>query len=267
MLSCSSWQQCFLAIWLKCLSLIILLEKQLLSRISVLQLCFASLLVLPPHLLVVNLGFWWNGVSFFLVSLPVILFSLFWHISPTEMDPQVLEAFASWLRLRHGIPGAVLASHPLVLTALSSLNSELLSEASVNERGREGGRVRIGKQFQSCQMQFRAVKGGLSWELMLMEITDAIAKMRASEFSIEASLCSTKLHQRTGYVLQVWKEKFVLYMYIFLCFYFSVVSELIHYTTAGSSGGASVQIPLIQVIVPQVMNLKVQLRDSSKVLC
>lgn len=56
-------------------------------------------------------------------------------------------------------------------------------------------------------------------------------------------------------------------MYIFLCFYFSVVSELIHYTTAGSSGGASVQIPLIQVIVPQVMNLKVQLRDSSKVLC
>lgn len=27
------------------------------------------------------------------------------------------------------------------------------------ERGREGGRVRIGKQFQSCQMQFRAVKG------------------------------------------------------------------------------------------------------------
>ncbi|XP_002283854.2 transportin MOS14 isoform X1 [Vitis vinifera] len=92
-----------------------------------------------------------------------------------ELKEQVLEAFASWLRLRHGIPGAVLASHPLVLTALSSLNSELLSEASVN-----------------------------------------------------------------------------------------VVSELIHYTTAGSSGGASVQIPLIQVIVPQVMNLKVQLRDSSK---
>lgn len=30
------------------------------------------------------------------------------------------------------IPGAVLASHPLVLAALSSLNSELLSEASVN---------------------------------------------------------------------------------------------------------------------------------------
>lgn len=30
------------------------------------------------------------------------------------------------------IPGSVLASHPLVLTALSSLNSEILSEASVN---------------------------------------------------------------------------------------------------------------------------------------
>ena len=30
----------------------------------------------------------------------------------------------------------------------------------------------------------------------------------------------------------------------------NVVSELIHYTTSGSSGGVSVQIPLIQVIVP-----------------
>ncbi|KAJ6688078.1 TRANSPORTIN MOS14 [Salix koriyanagi] len=44
----------------------------------------------------------------------------------------VLEAFASWLRLRHGIPGSVLACHPLVYTALSSLSSETLSEAVVN---------------------------------------------------------------------------------------------------------------------------------------
>ncbi|GMQ10377.1 hypothetical protein CsSME_00053399 [Camellia sinensis var. sinensis] len=44
----------------------------------------------------------------------------------------VLEAFASWLRLRHRIPASTLASHPLVLTALSSLNSDILSEASVN---------------------------------------------------------------------------------------------------------------------------------------
>ncbi|XP_028781682.1 transportin MOS14 isoform X1 [Neltuma alba] len=50
----------------------------------------------------------------------------------SELKEQVLEAFASWLRLKHGIPGSVLCSHPLVLTALSSLNSELLSEASVN---------------------------------------------------------------------------------------------------------------------------------------
>ncbi|XP_065876754.1 transportin MOS14 isoform X2 [Euphorbia lathyris] len=92
-----------------------------------------------------------------------------------ELKEQVLEAFASWLRLRHGVPGAVLASHPLVLTALSSLNSEILSEAAVN-----------------------------------------------------------------------------------------VVSELIHYTTSGNSGGIPVQMPLIQVLVPQVMNLKEQLRDPSK---
>ncbi|CAF2036984.1 unnamed protein product [Brassica napus] len=50
----------------------------------------------------------------------------------TELKEQVLEAFASWLRLRHGIPGAVLACHPLVHAALSSLNSDPLSEASVN---------------------------------------------------------------------------------------------------------------------------------------
>lgn len=92
-----------------------------------------------------------------------------------ELKEQVLEAFASWLRLKHRIPGSVLASHPLVLTALSSLNSELLSEAAVN-----------------------------------------------------------------------------------------VVSELIHYTAVGNSGGVCVHMPLIQVIVPQVMSLKVQLRDASK---
>ncbi|KAL5747312.1 hypothetical protein ACOSP7_024309 [Xanthoceras sorbifolium] len=92
-----------------------------------------------------------------------------------ELKEQVLEAFASWLRLKHRIPGTVLASHPLVLTALSSLHSEILSEASVN-----------------------------------------------------------------------------------------VISELIHYSAAGSSGGAAVNMPLIQVIVPQIMSLKAQLSDSSK---
>ncbi|KAL5544316.1 hypothetical protein UlMin_008100 [Ulmus minor] len=92
-----------------------------------------------------------------------------------ELKEQVLEAFASWLRLKHGIPGSVLASHPLVLTALSSLNSEILSEAAVN-----------------------------------------------------------------------------------------VISELIHYTAAGSFGGVPTHMSLIQVIVPQVMSLKAQLRDSSK---
>ncbi|KGN63628.1 transportin MOS14 [Cucumis sativus] len=96
-------------------------------------------------------------------------------LSINELKEQVLEAFASWLRLKHGIPGTMLASHPLVLTALASLNSELLSEASVN-----------------------------------------------------------------------------------------VISELIHYSAAGSSSGLPVHMPLIQVIVPQVMNLKAQLRDSSK---
>ncbi|XP_035543289.1 transportin MOS14-like isoform X3 [Juglans regia] len=96
-------------------------------------------------------------------------------LSINELKEQVLEAFASWLRLKHGIPGSVLASHPLVLTALSSLKSEFLSEAAVN-----------------------------------------------------------------------------------------VISELIHYTAAGSSSDVSAQMPLIQVIVPQVMSLKAHLKDSSK---
>ncbi|KAF9624704.1 hypothetical protein IFM89_012997 [Coptis chinensis] len=92
-----------------------------------------------------------------------------------ELKEQVLEAFASWIRLRPGIPSSSLSCHPLVLTAISSLSSELLSEASVN-----------------------------------------------------------------------------------------VISELIHYTAAGSSGGLSAQMPLIQLLVPQVMSLKGQLKDSSK---
>lgn len=48
--------------------------------------------------------------------------------------------------------------------------------------------------------------------------------------------------------------------------FFAVISELIHYTAAGSSGGVAVQLPLIQVLVPQVMSLKALLKDSSKVL-
>ncbi|XP_059439295.1 transportin MOS14-like [Corylus avellana] len=98
-------------------------------------------------------------------------------LSINELKEQVLEAFASWLRLKHGIPGSVLASQPLVHTALSSLNAEFISEASVN-----------------------------------------------------------------------------------------VISELIHYSARGSSGGVAVQMPLIHVIVPQVMSLKAHLKDSSKVL-
>lgn len=49
-------------------------------------------------------------------------------------------------------------------------------------------------------------------------------------------------------------------------FIIAVISELIHYTAAGSFGGATVNMPLIQVIVPQIMSLKAQLTDSSKVL-
>ncbi|KAI4326671.1 hypothetical protein MLD38_031959 [Melastoma candidum] len=93
----------------------------------------------------------------------------------TELKEQVLDAFASWLRLRQGLPGSLLASHPLVLTALSSLSSELLSDASVN-----------------------------------------------------------------------------------------VVSELIHYTASANSGGPSMQMPLIQTIVPQVMSLKSHLSSKDE---
>ncbi|KAG6410313.1 hypothetical protein SASPL_128371 [Salvia splendens] len=87
----------------------------------------------------------------------------------------VLEAFASWLRLRHRIPASALATHPLVLTALSGLNSDMPFEASVN-----------------------------------------------------------------------------------------VISELIHYTAVRNLDGVAAQMPLIQVLVPRIMNLKPQLRDSSK---
>lgn len=92
-----------------------------------------------------------------------------------ELKDQVLEAFASWLRLSRGVSALTLASHhPLVQTALSCLNSEQHLEAAVN-----------------------------------------------------------------------------------------VVSELIRYTTENGSGGASAHMPLIHVLVPHIMGLKDQLRDSS----
>ncbi|KNA25654.1 hypothetical protein SOVF_004570 isoform A [Spinacia oleracea] len=53
-------------------------------------------------------------------------------LNASELKEQVLEAFASWLRLRRGFSPSVLANHPLVLTALSSLCSDILSEAAVN---------------------------------------------------------------------------------------------------------------------------------------
>ncbi|KAI3997606.1 hypothetical protein MKX01_011023 [Papaver californicum] len=43
------------------------------------------------------------------------------------------------------------------------------------------------------------------------------------------------------------------------------ISELIHYTLARSSGGVAAHMPLIQLLVTQVMNLRKQLKDSSKV--
>lgn len=96
-------------------------------------------------------------------------------LNANQLKEQVLEAFASWLRLRRGISPSMLASHPLVLTALSSLGSEILSEAAVN-----------------------------------------------------------------------------------------VISELIHCSAVGTSSDVSVQMPLIQAIVPRVMSLRPQLNDPSK---
>ncbi|KAI3816776.1 hypothetical protein L1987_16480 [Smallanthus sonchifolius] len=53
-------------------------------------------------------------------------------------EGHALEAFAFWIRLRHRyfvayrIPASVLATYSLVLTALSTLTSDVLSEAAVN---------------------------------------------------------------------------------------------------------------------------------------
>nr|CAD1836172.1 unnamed protein product [Ananas comosus var. bracteatus] len=91
------------------------------------------------------------------------------------LKEQVLEGFASWLRLSHGVSASTLASHPLVHAALSCLNSDQHLEAAVN-----------------------------------------------------------------------------------------VISELIHYTVSGNSGGIATQLPLIHVLVPRVMSLKEQLKDPSK---
>lgn len=46
----------------------------------------------------------------------------------------------------------------------------------------------------------------------------------------------------------------------------AVISELIHYTAVRNPDGVASQMPLIQVLVPRIMNLKAQLRDPLKVL-
>lgn len=55
------------------------------------------------------------------------------------------------------------------------------------------------------------------------------------------------------------------FIYVFIIYNFSVISELIHYTVSGNSGGIATQLPLIHVLVPRVMSLKEQLKDPSKV--
>lgn len=71
---------------------------------------------------------------------------------------------------------------------------------------------------------------------------------------------------RTNYSVST-QQTFFSFWFIFYPFVgFAVISELIHYTAARNSGGVVAHMPLIQVIVPQVMSLKSQLRDSSKVL-
>eukprot|EP01018_Ginkgo_biloba_P002740 Gb_11037 [translate_table: standard] len=111
-----------------------------------------------------------------LVSSVEVAFSLLNScLSVEELREQVLDAFSSWLRLSHGIPASTLASHPLVLAAISGLNSEQLFDAAVN-----------------------------------------------------------------------------------------AICELIRYTVSGSPGGLAAQMPLVQVLVPQVMGLRNRFSVSLK---
>ncbi|CAL5387764.1 unnamed protein product [Camellia sinensis] len=57
-----------------------------------------------------------------------------WLRDEMNSHPEWIPSFLELLRvLPERIPASTLASHPLVLTALSSLNSDILSEASVND--------------------------------------------------------------------------------------------------------------------------------------
>uniref|UniRef100_A0A0D6R4R4 Uncharacterized protein n=1 Tax=Araucaria cunninghamii TaxID=56994 RepID=A0A0D6R4R4_ARACU len=93
-----------------------------------------------------------------------------------DLHEQILEAFASWLKLTHGIPASTLASHPLVLAAIAGLHSGQLFEPAVN-----------------------------------------------------------------------------------------AICELIHYTASASPGGLAEQMPLVQVLVPQIMGLRNRFSAALKV--
>jgi hypothetical protein len=63
----------------------------------------------------------------------------------------------------------------------------------------------------------------------------------------------------------LWQYCFVGNSLIYLTFNVSVTSELIQVTVSHGSSGITEQMPLIQILVPHVMGLKEQLKDSSKV--
>ncbi|KAF5195980.1 Transportin mos14 [Thalictrum thalictroides] len=164
-------------------------------------------------------------------------------LSLSEFKEQVLEAFASWIRLRPGIPSSTLACHPLVLNALSSLSSELLSEASVN--------------VISELIHYTTAKssGGLSAQMPLIQLLVPHV-MRLTGHLKDPS----KDEEDVKAIARLFADMGDSYVELIA----TVISELIHYTTAKSSGGLSAQMPLIQLLVPHVMRLTGHLKDPSK---
>ncbi|KAE9467322.1 hypothetical protein C3L33_00766, partial [Rhododendron williamsianum] len=149
----------------------------------------------------------------------------------SELTEQVLEAFASWLRLRHRLVRLYVLDSTLGQSGTRwSQCTKLVDE--VDDAGVRWLQVGPSQCFLSFSPLFLLLDKIPSSTLASHPLVLTALSSLSSDILLEASV--------------------------------NVISELIHYTAARNSGGVVAHMPLIQVIVPQVMSLKSQLRDSSK---
>ncbi|KAH7662701.1 transportin-3 protein [Dioscorea alata] len=149
-------------------------------------------------------------------------------------------------------------SHPECIPSFLELLAVLPQEAhSYKIAARPERRRQFEKELiSSIEVAFSLLTGCLSFEELKELVLDAFASWLRLGHVISASTLASHPLVHAG-LSCLGSEQY-------LEAAVNVISELIHYTVAGNSGSLAERMPLIHVLVPRVMSLKDQLRDSSK---